>query len=66
MLRITIQDKYNNKKMWRITKLSHGYYLHQFICGRQFGRGQRITRRQIREIGIDQMKLISVTIKKNG
>lgn len=66
MLRIMIQDKYNNKKIWMITKLSHGYYLHQLICGRQFGRGQRITRRQIREIGIDRMKLISVTIKKNG
>lgn len=64
MMKVLVEDKYNKNKQWEITYLKGGYYLRQFICGRQFGRGSRVTKRWIREIGIPQMKAVCVTVKK--
>ena len=33
------KDRYNDNKVWEVVKLSGGYYLRQYICGKQFGRG---------------------------
>ena len=59
MIRTLYQDKYNPKKTWEVTSISHGFYLKQFICGKQFGRGLRTTREYIQSIGILDMKILT-------
>ncbi|MGL4861810.1 MULTISPECIES: hypothetical protein [Bacteria] len=55
-----IKDKYNDLKSWEIIKLSGGYYLKQYICGKQFGRGIRTTKKFI-------MQILDIKIEfKNG
>lgn len=46
------QDRYNQKKMWEVVRLSGGYYLRQYISGKKMGRGIRTTKRYIQSIGI--------------
>lgn len=46
------QDPWNTKKVWEVAKLSHGFYLRQYISGEQFGKGLRASKRFIRDIGI--------------
>lgn len=50
------KDTYNGNKVWEVATLSGGYYLRQYICGKQFGRGVRTTKRKLKEIGILQME----------
>ena len=47
---VKITDKYNSSKEWEIIKLSGGYYLKQYIRGKQFGRGFRTSKRYIENI----------------
>ena len=47
---IKITDKYNSSKEWEIIKLNGGYYLKQYIKGKQFGRGFRTTKKYIESI----------------
>ena len=61
MKRTYYLDKYNNKKIWEVTELSHGIYLRQYICGRKFGRGVRTNKAKLKDIGIIEMEVI-----KNG
>lgn len=58
MKRTLYQDKYNSNKVWEVTMLSHGIYLRKYICGKQFGRGRRISRKELKSIGILDMKQI--------
>ncbi|MBR6983901.1 MAG: hypothetical protein IKH75_10330 [Ruminococcus sp.] len=53
------QDKYNPQKTWKVTSNSHGFYLRQFICGKQFGRGLKTSREYLKSIGILDMKVIT-------
>ena len=46
------KDRYNGNKVWEVVKLSGGYYLRQYICGKQFGRGMRTTKKYIQSLGI--------------
>ena len=46
------RDRYNAAKVWEVVKLSHGYYLRQYINGVQFGRGSRRRKADIEDIGI--------------
>ena len=46
------QDKYNSDKVWEVTKLRGGYYLRQYVCGEQFGKGLRTTKKFIQSLGI--------------
>lgn len=46
------RDRYNAAKVWEVVKLSHGYYLRQYINGVQFGRGCRRRKSDIAGIGI--------------
>ncbi len=64
MMKVLVEDKYNKNKQWEITHLKGGYYLREFICGRQFGRGCRTTKKWLDETGIAYMKPVRVTIKK--
>lgn len=61
MKRTYYLDKYNNKKIWEVTELSHGIYLRQYIGGRKFGRGVRTNKAKLKDIGITEMEVI-----KNG
>jgi hypothetical protein len=61
MKRILIQDIYNSKKTWEVSYISHGIYLKQFICGKQFNRGSRVSKRWIKDIGLFEMPVISVS-----
>lgn len=47
---IRIIDKYNSSKEWEVIKLNGGYYLKQYIRGKQFGRGFRTTKKYIESI----------------
>ena len=47
---VKITDKYNSSKEWEVIKLSGGYYLKQYIKGKQFGRGFRTTKKYIESI----------------
>ncbi|MFR6123147.1 hypothetical protein [Faecalibacillus intestinalis] len=60
MKRTIYQDPYNSTKTWEVTKLSGGYYLKQFINGKQFGRGSRTTKKWLEQIGIFEMDCIKI------
>lgn len=60
MARTIYQDPYNSIKTWEVTELSGGYYLKQFIKGKQFGRGSRTTKKHLKEMGIFEMSCIKV------
>lgn len=46
------KDKWNSQKVWEVTKLSGGFYLRQYICGEQWGKGLKTTKRFIQSLGI--------------
>ena len=46
------QDRWNEKKVWEVVKLVGGFYLRQYIDGRQQGRCLRTTKKFIKSIGI--------------
>lgn len=50
--RVYYKDRYNENKLWEVTKLSGGYYLRQYVSGRQIGKGLRTTKKFISDIGI--------------
>ena len=58
MIRTLYQDKYNPNKTWEVTSMSHGFYLKQFICDKQFGRGLRTTKEYLKSIGILDMQIL--------
>nr|DAG17557.1 MAG TPA: hypothetical protein [Bacteriophage sp.] len=60
MVRFVYQDPYNPIKTWEITKLKGGYYLRQFIKGKQFGRGIKTTKSYLEQIGIFNMDCIKI------
>lgn len=64
MKRVLVQDKYNKDKTWEINYISHGIYLKQYICGKQYGRGCRVSMKWLKELGLTAMKPLKVTIKK--
>lgn len=47
---IRVKDKYNDFKEWEIIKLSGGYYLKEYIKGKQFGRGFKTSKKYIENI----------------
>lgn len=53
------QDKYNTKKTWIVCYMKGAMYLKQFIDGKQFGKGLRCTKAQIKQIGIFDFKRIA-------
>lgn len=59
MIRTLYQDKYNPKKTWEVTSISHGFYLKQLICGKQFGRGLKTSREYLRSVGILDMQILT-------
>ena len=60
MKRKIYQDPYNSTKTWEVTELSGGYYLKQFINGKQFGKGSRTTKKWLEQIGIFEMDCIKI------
>lgn len=54
------QDPYSDIKMWEVVKLRGGYYLRQYIGGRQFGKGIRTTKRFMKDIGIFDFQVIEI------
>ena len=47
------KDKYNSNKVWEITKQSGGnYYVKQFINGKQFGKGTRMSKEMVMDLGL--------------
>ena len=37
--RIFYQDRWNENKVWEVAQLVGGYYLRQYVCGKQWGKG---------------------------
>lgn len=53
------QDRHNAQKAWEVVRLSGGgYYLRQYIGGKQYGRGIRTTKQHISAVGIMGFKQI--------
>lgn len=50
--RIYYRDCWNEKKVWEVVKLVGGYYLRQYISGKQVGRGVRTTKGFIKSLGV--------------
>lgn len=53
------RDRWNDRKVWEVVKLRGGFYLRQYINGKQFGRGIRTTKGHIKNIGIFDFEVIS-------
>ena len=59
MIKRWFVDRYNPIKVWEVTKLSSGnYYVKQFINGTQYGKGLRIHKWLIDDIGMMEGKEI--------
>ena len=52
------RDRWNQNKTWEVVKMVGGYYLRQYICGEQFGKGLRTTKKFIESIGISDFEQI--------
>lgn len=46
------RDRWNKNKVWEVAHMVGGYYLRQYICGKQWGTGLRTTKKFIKSIGI--------------
>lgn len=53
------QDRWNSNKVWEVAKLVGGYYLRQYIGGKQAGKGLRTTKKFIQSIGIFEFEELS-------
>lgn len=57
--RAFFRDRYNGRKVWEVAMLAGGgFYLRQYINGKQFGRGSRTTKKHIDDIGIMEFEEI--------
>lgn len=54
------KDRWNQNKVWEVAELIGGYYLRQYICGEQWGRGLKTTKKFIQSIGIFEFEQIAV------
>lgn len=52
------QDRWNKNKVWEVAQLVGGYYLRQYVCGQQWGRGLRTTKEFIKSLGILEFEQI--------
>lgn len=52
------QDNYNTLKVWEVAYLSGCYYVRQYIAGKQFGIGARMTKHRLADLDILSMKRI--------
>lgn len=59
------RDRYNAHKAWEVAHLREGYYLRQYINGRQFGSGIKTSRRFIADIGIFDFDKIASTERED-
>ena len=50
--RMFYKDKWNTNKVWEVVELIGGYYLRQYVCGKQWGKGIKTTKKFIKNIGI--------------
>lgn len=46
------KDRWNENKVWEVAEMIGGYYLRQYVCGKQQGSGIKTTKKFIRSIGI--------------
>lgn len=60
------KDKYNPSKAWGVTKLKGGYYLKQYIKGKQMGRGVKTSKSYLNQVGILEFDKIDNIAKHGG
>lgn len=53
-------DRYNFRKIWEVSKLKGGYYLRQYINGKQFGKGFKTSKKYIEQVGIFDFDKVDV------
>lgn len=55
------KDKWNGNKVWEVEELVEGFFLRQYVCGIQQGKGIKTTKKFIQSIGIfDFEKILTV------
>lgn len=52
------RDKYNQNKVWEVSRLAGGYYLRQYVKGQKFGSGLRTSKKFIESIGIFEFEKV--------
>ena len=60
VIRTYYQDPYNEKKVWEVSDVEHGFYLRQFIGNRQFGTGERVSKAELDSLGISNYEVLKV------
>ena len=60
------KDRYNPSKVWEVTKLKGGYYLKQYIKGKQMGRGVKTSKSYLNQVGILEFDKIDNIAKHGG
>lgn len=56
------KDPWNPEKIWEVVQMNGGYYLRQYIKGRQFGKGLRTTKKFIENLGIFEYEKMEMDI----
>lgn len=46
------KDRWNENKVWEVAEIIGGYYLRQYVCGKQQGKGIKTIKKFIKSIGI--------------
>lgn len=59
------KDRYNDNKVWEVAKLKVGYYLRQYVCREQFGKGLRTTKKYIQSLGLFQREPSQIYCSEN-
>lgn len=57
------QDKWNENKVWEVVAMVGGYYLRQYICGQQLGRGLKTTKAFIKSLGIFEFEIVGTEVQ---
>lgn len=52
------RDRYNQDKVWEVSRLAGGYYLRQYVKGQKFGSGLRTSKKFIESIGIFEFEKV--------
>ena len=53
------KDRWNENKVWEVAQLVGGYYLRQYVCGKQWGKGLRTTKKFIKSLGILEFEQVT-------
>lgn len=51
-------DGYNKSKVWEVTCLKGGFYLKEYVAGKQHSRGVKLSLKKLKKMGILNGKIV--------